>query len=330
MGLMVMDETAIRGSYGKEDFGAGHDNMVSHAKAMVLRDRNHPAIVRWSQSNEPNLGMNDSNQFEQDLYNAINTLDGTRPISTDGFAGTPYGINAPNFAGYGHYSSGIGAYSENVNANPDVPFGQGEFIWNHDNSQQGLLWFGTSTMEMRRQDASDIRPYTLLSGWASIIPGVQRAGMTIEQCGPPVYGEDNLSDPWSNQIITRIQQGFNPVLVADKDYWNSNKMSNNNGDWPTAVPAMAKGTSASRTLLIFNDTFAGTAIDVTWEVHADSATGTIGSMGTLNLNVPLGSMATQAINITAPSSGSTFYLVLRAQKNGVTVFEEAKESFTLN
>ena len=154
--------------------------------------------------------------------------------------------------------------------------------------------------------------------------------MTIEQGGPPVFGEDNLADPWSSPMITRIQNAFNPLLVADKDYWSANKMSNNNGDWPTTIPAMTKGSSASRTLLIFNDTFAGTAVSVTWEVHADSATGAIASMGTLNVDVPLGSMATQSINITAPAAGSKFYLVLRAQKNGTTVFEETGESFMLN
>jgi hypothetical protein len=41
-------------------------------------------------------------------------------------------------------------------------------------------------------------------------------------------------------------------------------------------------------------------------------------------------MITQTINATAPSSGSKCYLVLRAQKNGTTLFEEDDESFTLN
>ncbi len=329
MGLMVMGETAIRGSNGNEDFAAGHDNMVNHAKAMVLRDRNHPAIVRWSQSNEPDLGKNDSNQFEQDLFAAISALDGTRPVSVDGPTNL-YGITSPNFASYGHYFNGIGAYSEDVHVNSTVPYGQGEFIWNHDNSVQGLGWFATSTNAMRQADASDIRPYALLSGWASIIPGVLRSAMTIEQGGPPVFGEDNLPDPWSSPIITRIQQAFNPVLVADQAYWNANKMSDNTGTWPTVIPAMTKGDTASRTLAIFNDTFSGTAVSVIWEVHTDSATGTTASNGTLSLDVPLGSMATQSINITAPNSGSKFYLVLRAQKNGLTLFEETEESFTLN
>jgi len=80
------------------------------------------------------------------------------------------------------------------------------------------------------------------------------------------FGEDNLPDPWSSQIIRRIQNGFSPVLVADKAYWEANKMSNTDGDWPSSVPALAKGASRPTTLLVFKDTFSGTSVDVTWEI----------------------------------------------------------------
>jgi hypothetical protein len=75
---------------------------------------------------------------------------------------------------------------------------------------------------MRAKNASDIRPYTLLSGWASVVPGVTTAMMRLEpsslgSLNPPLYGEDNLPDPWSNPILTRIQRAFDPVLVADVD-----------------------------------------------------------------------------------------------------------------
>jgi len=330
LGFMVMGETAIRGSSNDQDFAAGHDYMVGHAQAMVLRDRNHPSIVRWSQCNEPNGASTDSNQFEADLFNAITKLDSTRPISVDSwFSGGNYGLPSPAFVISKHYSSGLGAYSEQVNVSNDNPYGQGEFIWSKDNTRQGMTWFGTSTMAMRRQDASDVRPYTLLSGWASVIPGVMASKMTIEQGGPPVFGEDNLSDPWSSAILRRIQNGFSPVLVADQSYWASATMSNANGDWPASVPAIAKSATRTTNLLIFNDTFAGTTINVTWEVHADSPTGTIGAMGTLAVDVPLASMATKSITMTAPTSGTKCYLVLRAQKNGTTLFEETDESFTL-
>ncbi|HVY39037.1 MAG TPA: glycoside hydrolase family 2 TIM barrel-domain containing protein [Polyangia bacterium] len=330
LGLMLMGETAIRGSSNDQDFAAGHDAMVNHAKAMVLRDRNHPSIIRWSQVNEPNGANTDSNQFEADLFNAITKLDSTRPISVDlWFGGGNYGLPAPAFATIHHYSSGLGAYSEEVNVSNDNPYGQGEYIWSHDNSRQGLTWFGTSAFGMRRQDASDVRPYTLLSGWASFVPGVLASKMTIEQGGPPVFGEDNLPDPWSSPIIRRIQAGFNPVLVADRAYWDAAKMSNSNGDWPATVPSLAKGATRATTLVIFNDTFSGTTVDVTWEVHSDSATGAIAGSGTFSVEVPLASMATKSVTITAPTSGTKCALVLRAQKNGVTLFEEKDELFTL-
>lgn len=330
LGLMLIGETAIRGSNDTQDFVVGHDNMVGHAQAMVLRDRNHPAIVRWSQSNEAGSAKTDSVQFETDLFNAITKLDGTRPISTDPFGtGTNYGLPSPDFAVVGHYIGGIGQFSENVNANNNNPYGQGEYIWSKDSSRQGLTWFGTSAVGMRRQDASDVRPYTLLSGWSSFVPGTKRTTMTLEQGGNPVFGEDNLPDPWSSPIIRRVQHGFSAVLVADKDYWEANKMSNANGDWPATVPSLAKGASRPTTLLIFNDTFAGTSVDITWEVHVDSATGTLGATGTLTVDVPFATMVTKSITMTAPTTGTKCYLVLRAQKNGTTLFEETDESFTL-
>ena len=319
LGLMLMGESAIRCSNQNVDFTASHDTMVDHVKAMVLRDRNHPSIIRWSQANEPNgcSQSGDSNQFEADLFNAMTKLDGTRPISADcWFSCGNYGLPSPDFAVSQHYSSGLGKYSEVVNASKDNPTGQGEYIWSSDNTRQGLTWFGTSAMAMRRQDGVDIRPYTLLSGWASFVPGVKRTQMTIEQGGPPVFGEDNLPDPWSSPIIRRIQNGFSPVLVADKDYWEANKMSNANGDWPASVPTIAKGATRATTLLIFNDTFSGTSVDVTWEIHSDSPTGSKGASGTFTVDVPLATMATKSVTITAPASGTKCYLVLAPPRTG--------------
>jgi hypothetical protein len=54
-GLDVRDETAIRG--WAQDLAAGGQYNVNHARDLVLRDRNHPAVVRWSQSG-PYAGTN--------------------------------------------------------------------------------------------------------------------------------------------------------------------------------------------------------------------------------------------------------------------------------
>ncbi|MEV7971502.1 glycoside hydrolase family 2 TIM barrel-domain containing protein, partial [Sphaerisporangium sp. NPDC088356] len=216
MGLMIIDETAIRS--GAQDFVAGRDNMVAHARALTLRDRNHPAVIRWSQINEPSFNNNDSQQFQQDLYAAMNGNDGTRPISIDAAPGADSAsrypnMNYPNFAIFAHYLDGTGRYGEALNRVPGRPDGEGEYIWPACNTKQGFTWFATATLAKRGKDASDLRPYTLLSAWASVVPGVRTTDFTPEEGGRPVYGADNLTDPWSNPQIQRVQAAFNPVAA---------------------------------------------------------------------------------------------------------------------
>jgi len=331
MGFMIIDETAIRGSNNDQDFSAGVDNMAAHLDALIRRDRNHPAIIRWSQCNEPEGDNTNSTAFQQKLYDTAMAADDTRPISADSSIGAnPNGYpKADNFTSLEHYTNGFGSYTDKVTATTTRPFGVGEFIWSADNSKAGLVWFGTSTMTLRQKDASDIRPYTLLSGWCSFVPGVKTTMMTIEQGGKPLFGEDNLPDPWSSPIITRIQRGFNPVAVADIAYWEANKLSNSSGAWPVSIEAVAKGTKLTRKLVVFNDTFSGTSIDVAWEMHAETADGAIADQGTTKLDIPLGSRTTTSISVTTPASGSNAVLVLQSSKNGQVIFRDDGEQLKL-
>jgi len=336
-GLMIIEEMAIYGSANTQDFIVGHDNMTNHAQALVTRDRNHPAIVKWSQSNEPELDDTDSEQFQQDLYHAIMAVDQSRPVSIDMITdGSRYGdMRYSNFTLIHHYTQGVGGYSDAVADDwTDRPFGQGEFIWPNGIIKLGFAWFATSTQSMRAKDASDIRPYAMLYAWAGVIPGVKAADMVVQvpydKNPHPLYGEDNLPDPWNNAQIQRLQQAFNPVLVADGDYWALSKYSDDNGDWPVATTTYGYGQSISRTLQVFNDTFSGSGINVSWEVHIDSPTGALSSSGQLSLDVPLGFHVAQPIQFTAPTSGLRFYLVLSASKNGVQLFKDSGEYFLLS
>ncbi|WP_338682479.1 RICIN domain-containing protein [Streptomyces acidiscabies] len=335
MGLMIIDETGIRGSNSLQDFVAGHDNMVDHARALTLRDRNHPAIIRWSQSNEPGSSGMDSEQFEKDLYAAMNGNDGTRPVSVDAWVGAPANpyptMTYSNFAVFGHYLDGFGAYGEKVVSVPGRPDGEGEYIWPKCNTKQGFEWFATTMVAKRAKDASDLRPYTLLSAWAGVIPGVRTTDFTPEEGGHPVYGADNLSDPWSNPQFQRVQAAFNPVAAIDLPYWSASGVSDSNGIFPLpqAVPGYAANSTVNRTISVFNDDFTGTAVGFAWSAHLDSATGPVIASDSKTLTVPLGSKATQTVSFTAPSSGSRVYLVLSTSKAGTTVFSDAVEYFTL-
>jgi hypothetical protein len=77
------------------------------------------------------------------------------------------------------------------------------------------------------------------------------------------------------------------------------------------------------------DTFSGTSVDVSWEMHADTADGAISDQGTTKLEIPLGSRTNTTISVTAPSSGSNAVLILQSSKNGQVIFKDDGEKLKL-
>ncbi|BCX49831.1 beta-galactosidase [Haloferula helveola] len=345
MGLMIIDETGIRGAGDQQDFIEGRENMVNHVRQLFARDRNHASVVRLSISNEPDWSATDSVDFQEALYAAAMEVDGTRPISIDA-AEYDYqpgskrgGLGHANFSCFRHYGTDNrqwGRYTDEVFSVANRPFGSGEHLWDRDNTAQGFLWFATSTANMRIKGASDIRPYTLLSAWASVIPGTRTRDMRLEN--PPwndeelypLYGEDNLPDPWANPQIRRVQAGFHPMLVADAAYWDTTRLSNTAGDWPAHPPYLSPGSEVARSLSVFNDMFhGGTSVEVSWALRNGSADGELEESGSFTVNVPYGYKTTEQIRFTTPDvpNGTPLYLVLSASKEGVEVFREENQCF---
>lgn len=160
MGLMLIEESPLRGSEGGEDFQGGHDNMLNMDRELVLRDRNHPSTIIWSAANEWGDPI-------AEAVPAINQVDGTRPVIADG-CGDP----GPQFIFMQHYVNGIGGLpSSGAKPQPDRPFGEGEAIWPADNTLQGFAWMATGTLQRRLKNNADIRNYTLNNAWPNFIPG---------------------------------------------------------------------------------------------------------------------------------------------------------------
>ncbi|MEX2194270.1 MAG: glycoside hydrolase family 2 TIM barrel-domain containing protein [Thermoleophilaceae bacterium] len=334
MGLMIVGETGIRGSQSRQAFDEAPENFVEHTKDLVVRDRNHASVVRWSQANEPDLYSGDSLEFERELYDTIRDHDGTRPISID-VSSEPYDeLPDEDFASYQHYFDENGmiapGYTDDVHPRDDRPFGRGEFIWPLSSTPQGFTWFATATQKMREKDASDIRPYAVISAWPAVVPGVRRTDLITEELTVPLYGEDNLPDPWSNPQIQRIQAGFHPTLVADSAYWERHKRSDPLGRWPTPTqPTTARaGRRVDRELVIFNDTFAGEDVDVRWQLRRGSPTGAVLEEGGFRVAVALGSRARRTITFTAPATpGERVHLVLSTFKDGRERFRDGEQWF---
>jgi hypothetical protein len=336
MGLMIQDETAIRGSNNRENFVTGRDNMVKHLADLVRRDRNHASVLRWSQANEPNVQFfvnpGAGPEFDETLYQTVMKLDTTRPISTDGDSSDLPHDNYTVFCHY--YGFSFGQYNDSICDGPaGKPQGQGEFLWYGDNSPQGMNWFATATMQMREKGADEARPYTLLDVWASLIPGVKRSDMSLESGYPngahPLYGQDNLRNPWSNPNIQLIQKAFNPVAAIDTQFWDANKLSNAQGAWPAIEIPVPRGSLATRTLTLFNDTFQGKQLRVSWEIRSGSPAGKKDADGQFSADVPLGGHLEHQISFMAPKTQDRLYLVLSVSKPGQGVlFADASTSFS--
>ncbi|WP_129337314.1 glycoside hydrolase family 2 TIM barrel-domain containing protein [Cellulomonas endophytica] len=336
LGLIIQDETAIRGSNDRQNFevDGGRPNMVDHLADLVLRDRNHASVLRWSQANEPEMDIFDligvvganpgaGPEFDELLYRTVKALDPTRPISTDGdSADLPQHDDYTVFCHYqgdqGQFA--VGAYTENVCDVPGKPNGQGEFLWNVDHTPQGFTWFATAGLRMREKGAEDTRPYTLLNAWTSVIPGVERTDFTsIEREYPngplPLYGEDNLADPWSNPQIQLLQKAFNPVAAVDTAFWADNRLSDALGRWPLAPTTIPAG-ATTRTLTVFNDTLAGDQLEVTWELHAGTADGRVLQQGAATPRIAPGTRTALPITFDAPAGQGLLHLEVTVAKPG--------------
>ena len=338
MGLMAIGESAIRGSAGRQDFVNGRDNMVQHVRDLVLRDRNHPSVIEWSQANEPRNTSphTDSEQFQKDLFNAIRGLDPTRPIIIDGASlGTYPGMTPANgytqFNTVAHYVDGFSAYGTWVDNKTTTPNGEGEYIWPGTSTKNGATLFATSTLGKRGKGAADLRPYTLLSTWAGFVPGVRTTDFVTEEGRNPVYGEDNLADPWSNPQINLIQKAFNPLAAVDLQYWDASGRSDSIGSFPlpASAPVIGFNKSVTRTITVFNDALSGTSVGFSWTARAGSTSGPVIGSGSTTLTIPLGGRVSTPVTFTSPSSGPGVYLTLTTTRNGSTVFTDSSQFLPL-
>ena len=252
----------------------------------------------------------------------MNGADGTRPVIVEvGVGGNVSlypGMTYANFAVIPHYVDGFGRYGEGlitVNGRPD---GEGEYIWPACNNKQGFEWFATATLAKRGKDATDLRPYTLLSAWASVVPGVRTTDFTPEEGGHPIYGADNL-----------------PTRGATR---RSSACRRRSTRWPRSTsrsgrpPATRTRTAPSRCRRPCPATPATPRSPATSPCSTTTSptprwaspgppgstapTGAVVASGSTTLTVPLGSRVTQPVSFTTPATGSRVYLQLSTTKSG--------------
>ena len=330
LGLMLFGESASRwNGFDMENDRGFHE--VKCLQDIIRRDRHHPCIVRWSTKNEAHSR---EPEYHVELYEAVKFLDDTRPIYEDFLTGEWDDFNADavfgplvakdDFCWIHHYVSRdsegkpyftITDYNDGVVPEEKRPFGIGEANWPRGSTPAGLVWFATAIALGRAQGASDMRPYVLLSSWASSIPGVKTTDFLTEENRRPVYGEDNLPDPWSHPGIQLLQQACHPLLAMDREFWRLNREGDALGHFPTMTPPVAANTTVTRTITVFNDDLAGEALELIWEVREGHRGNWIFDQGSVALRIPCGTRIETAITFHTPPINTYAFLTLRVYKD---------------
>jgi len=319
-GLMLVEESPLRGSEGGEDYQAGKEAMLNMDRELVLRDRNHPSVVIWSAANEWAEPI-------RDAVKVINEVDAmNRPIIADGIG--DIGTDVINMD---HYVNGGSLPRDGGRQRADRPFGETESVWPNDNTLQGFATMATGTRLRRLRNNSDIRNYVLNNSFPNYVPGESDATEVLEirvKGNPSATILPAIADPWHNSNIRLMQQCYNPVMACDIEFDKVNARSNRAGEWPVAKPTLSPGTPITRKIAVFNDEFSDSAVVLRWELRKDGSTGTLISNGERRLTVPLGEFVITELSFKTPASGDVT-LVLSTLKAGSLRFKEDRLTFKI-
>ena len=323
MGLLIVDESPLRGSERGEDYNAGKDNMLRMDRELVLRDRNHPAIIIWSAANEWTDPI-------RDALPVIRAVDQTRVVIADGV-----GDMGPDIINMQHYVDGIpGLPRRGGTPRTDRPWGETEAVWPADNTWQGFAWMGTGTLLRRLRGASDIRNYVLNNAWPNYVSGEGPDSEILESkvknfgpCDKTMHAA--LGDPWNHPLIRLMQQCYDPVAACDIAFTNLNAPSNAQGEWPIIKPAISAACHVIRKIAVFNDEFTDEEVTLTWKVLLGDKTGRQLAKGEVNLRIPLGEYVVQDIPVDTPAAPGEITLVLSVLKNGEVRFVQDQTCFKL-
>jgi len=251
--------------------------------------RNNPSVIMWSSENE--IGRNWLRWFSdkqlKTLADTIRRHDPTRPVIAEG----DLDIDDDFFSL--HYPEGVGKtvtgsiYSWDTLVSKEKPTGIGEFLFGRTDGKE--WWHGTWCRGLRYVNVDQIMPYTLKWSWVV----------------------DSTTAVYEN-----LKRSFSPVALFDKEYDDLGIEVLRNGEYPS----FKEGEKLTRHLVLYNDDFSGSIIDIEVRLVAD---GKMIKNDISTINLPLGEHIDIDVDVQVPDVETDILdVVLLARKKGKLRFEE--------
>lgn len=315
---------------------------IQPLRELVLQDRNHPCIFKWSLASElsnvpATSGSKPSFLNESQLrklHDVCMEADGSRPCSIDANMTPP---TLPRFAVIENNTQPSGTpLAAGGHARQDHPYGQILTVASGGTtsiSSQNVVWSALQTRSLRAHDNADSRLSTLLALWPEVIPGFGRTQKSaLDPKISPGTAKTNgraIIDPrapWQDPALHLLQRSFAPVCAFDQNWDGANTPSNGSGFYPSVFPVLAPGYSTIRTLTVFNDEFAGTALEVTIRLLLHPTLKQTLPLASFvhTLTVPLGGHIGCPVTVKAPASADNTALEMQiiVRKGGKERFRE--------
>ena len=293
-GLLVIEESPM---YAREYILKSNNpiyfrNALQWIKPWIRDRRNHPSIIMWSSENE--IGRNWLEWFSDAqlkiMADTIHSLDPTRPVIAEGDFDIGDDFNSL------HYPEGVGRtvtgsiYSWDSLVVADKPTGIGEYLFGRTDGKE--WWHGTWSRGLRYINVAQIMPYTLK--WAWVVDS-------------------------TTAVYENLKNSYAPVALFDKDYDDLGIDAVRKNQYPE----LEAGKEFNRTLILYNDDFADTGIEVEVRLEADHK---VLAHDVRHYELPLGEHSDIDCRLRIPALSTDIVdMVLVTRKQGHLTFEEHKK-----
>ncbi len=328
VGMMIVQETAIRGLSGSEE--VWHNVYKPAAVQEVIRFvRSHPSIVRYSLHNE---WLESNGADNAKLIDAAVQTDITRPFSLSTCCTDPSKGKRTSSDGQNH--AWIMTHYKEPSTNLTEIVGVQEFGWYSSGSKDGTKNMAKSGILYRRNNYATFGPWNWNNYWPNFLEGSSYDNYFNNWA----YGDrtDGV-DGWGSPIIEFVQRCLHIYASADVDMIQRIPSTMWNPGDPSLpifrtsdIPTFNSGNNVSREMITFNNSLSSGTFHIEWELRWDAPDGAIADFGsTPDVTIDAGYHDTTWINFTSPGTGTTrkLYFIVKTVVDGAVKFIENEYYF---